>query len=66
MPKYICQNKECSLYNKEMLRDTILSVSNGTLKDSGKVCPECGKDALAVIYDGHTTNMRGGANICTK
>jgi hypothetical protein len=66
MPKYICENKECSLYNKEMLRDTVLSVSNGSLVDSGKICPECGKEGLAVAYEGNTTNMRGGLNICTK
>lgn len=66
MPKYKCENKDCTMFNIIQSRSTILKVIDGSLVDSGRECPKCGKLGLAIKEDGMTTNMRGGRNICAK
>lgn len=67
MPKYICKNECCRLYNKVMTRDSKLKFDGHSVNDSGAVCPDCNHICESVIKkDGFTTYMHGSPNICKK
>jgi len=67
MPRYICKNEDCELYNQIVARSTKLTYDKAKeeMIDSGKKC-KCGNTCEALKEEGLTTNMGGGMNVCKK
>ena len=66
MARYICNNKQCALYNKEQNENMHITYGKHGAIDHKASCPVCKKTRERVDNNGLCTTMHGGENCCNK